>query len=436
MRLRTLTILVGLSLGLLLVISLYVGKPQQGTSGDDNGAVQVYFADNISPAHEAVIARFNERHRGAIEVIPVDLPFEKFTTNERKELLARSLRSKSERLDIFAVDLIWVPRFARWAEPLESHITPHVRSDILPTALQSCVWNDTLVALPMYIDIGLMYYRRDIVRRLPDADAVEERLRASLTWDEMMKLRRRLGYSDRPFYIFQAKEYEGLICNFLEVAKSYDHGFELDTSFSLNSPAAATALQWLVSLVRSGASPADVAKFDENESYRYFLESDAVFVRGWPNFIENFSTFYGDSAKLRSVARAPLPHMAGSEPASVFGGWNLMLSRSSAKKREASQFIEYLQSEEAQRILFELGGFIPINTHVYADTALVASHPELVFYHSLLERGFHRPALVEYTKTSDVLSHYLNKAIEQTIQPSAALEDARRMIESKAVLLR
>jgi multiple sugar transport system substrate-binding protein len=33
---------------------------------------------------------FNSRNKGRIEVVPVNLPFEKFTTNERKELLARS----------------------------------------------------------------------------------------------------------------------------------------------------------------------------------------------------------------------------------------------------------------------------------------------------------------------------------------------------------
>ena len=83
---------------------------------------RIYFADNISVAHEALIKRFNEIYRGEIEVIPVNLPFSKFSTNERKELLVRSLRSKSDLIDVLAVDLIWVPRFAKWCEPLDIHI--------------------------------------------------------------------------------------------------------------------------------------------------------------------------------------------------------------------------------------------------------------------------------------------------------------------------
>jgi beta-glucosidase len=70
---------------------------------------KIYFADHISPAHEELIRKFNIAYENKIEVIPINLPFSKFTTNERKELLARALRGKSDRIDIFSVDLIWIP---------------------------------------------------------------------------------------------------------------------------------------------------------------------------------------------------------------------------------------------------------------------------------------------------------------------------------------
>src|SRR5512140_3173445 len=99
------------AIALVYVLLMRTGA---GLSNDRQEPTRVYFADNISKAHRVIIAEFNKRHAGSIEVVPVDLPFDKFSTNERKELLARSLRSKSDKIDIFAVDLIWVPRFARW----------------------------------------------------------------------------------------------------------------------------------------------------------------------------------------------------------------------------------------------------------------------------------------------------------------------------------
>lgn len=83
--------------------------------------VKLYYVDNISETHQRLIDRFNQRYAGRIEVIPVNLPFSKFSTNERKEILARSLRSKSERIDVFAVDIIWTQRFAKWSHPLDAY---------------------------------------------------------------------------------------------------------------------------------------------------------------------------------------------------------------------------------------------------------------------------------------------------------------------------
>jgi len=110
---------------LTILIYLFINKsaPETGIPA------KIYFADNISIAHEALIKRFNETYRGEIEVVPINLPFSKFSTNERKELLARSLRSRSDLIDVFAVDLIWVPRFAKWCEPLDIHIGMQGRQD-------------------------------------------------------------------------------------------------------------------------------------------------------------------------------------------------------------------------------------------------------------------------------------------------------------------
>ncbi len=100
------------SLVLLLIYNLFSLNRDRL---DQREAVKIYFADNMSKAHLTLIDRFNRLHKDEIEIVPIDLPFSKFTTNERKELIARSLRDKDSRIDIFAVDKIWVPRFAKWA---------------------------------------------------------------------------------------------------------------------------------------------------------------------------------------------------------------------------------------------------------------------------------------------------------------------------------
>jgi multiple sugar transport system substrate-binding protein len=407
------------------------------TSSAGAGVTKVFFADRISLGHQRVIDRFNQIHQGKIEVVPVDLPFEKFSTNERKELLARSLRSRSDKLDVFAVDLIWVRRFARWCEPLDTYIDRSARESVIPVALRSCVYDTSLVAMPLYIDIGLMYYRKDMIDRLPDAAHVEEELEASMSWPDFRRLRKKLGLEGKPYYVFQADDYEGLVCNYLELVAGLDPEAVATDHIDLGSDAARSALRMMVDLVhKDGMSPAGVTEFDENLSYSWMLENNAMFVRGWPNFVENFRKTYPDSAKLGLIRKAALPHFPSRQPTSVLGGWNLMLSKQSTRKAEAVEFIRFAGTKEADKILYDAEGFLPVNRDIYRDTAYMRDHPDLAYYYTLLERGFDRPAMVDYTRISDILSYYIHRAIRRDISVEDALKQASDMINSNKVLIK
>jgi multiple sugar transport system substrate-binding protein len=409
----------------------------QSIVSQDDGVQKVYFADHISPAHQAVIDAFNKKFTGRIEVIAVNLPFTKFTTNERKELLARSLRSKSDRLDVFSVDYIWTTRFAKWSEPLDDHFSEKDKANILSPTLQSCLSENKLVAMPLYIDVGMMYYRKDLLAKLPDAKQIEESLQNSITWEELIALQKRLGMKDQPFYIFQGNDYEGLNCNYFEILASLDENYFRGNNINLNTPTARRALQMLVDVIyKDKISPPVVTQFDENKSYEYWLNSNAMFVRGWSNFIENYRMLYNDTSKFEYVGRASLPHFAGHKVTSVYGGWNLMVSKFSTKKEAAIEFIRFLQTTEAKKILFELGDYIPVNRDVYADSVYLKKYPKLIFYRKLIEHGFHRPFLVDYTKIADIVSHHVHLALKKEMTVDEALAKASSMINSNEVLLK
>lgn len=417
---------ISLALGLAFLVVSVLLFNRLGVGGDEgDGAVRVYYADNISPAHQRVIDQFNALHKGRIEVVPVNLPFEKFSTNERKELLARSLRNKSDRIDIFSVDHIWVSRFSRWCEPLDSNIAPAERRNILPQAEESCTFDGRLMAIPMYIDVGLLYYRKDLLRRLRPDPVFEGRVRKSLTWNEFRALGREARHSGRPFYFFQANDYEGLTCNFFELIAGQDDQFFNRRPLNFQRPEARRALAMLVEFVHEDKiSPPAVSEYDEIQSYTQMLNQDGMFVRGWPNFLESFRSVYADRRKLDLVERAPLPHFEGRNPVSVFGGWNLMISRYSSRKREAIELALFFQQEDMQKILFEFGGYIPTNLQVYADTAYISRHPVLAYYATLINTGFHRPKLVEYTKLSDIVSKAVHRAVKGEVSVEQALREA------------
>lgn len=421
----------------VFILFTFVFSPGGLSSNNSTKLKTIYYVDHISSAHQKVIDLFNERNKGSIKVETINLSFEKFSTNERKELLARYLRSKNNRIDIFSVDQIWVPRFAKWGVPLQHFLDSSEIKNILPQAIETCIYNDSLVAVPLYIDIGLMFYRDDILRKQPDYAELVEKLENSITWEDFIELSNRFKSSTNPFFIFQADDYEGLICSFAELMANQNNPMiSKDDKVLIDSPAGKKSLQLLVDLVNKyNISPQKVSILRENESFRFFAENDGVFVRGWPSMIDDENEFLSDDERS-NIKIVPLPHLKDSEPKLIFGGWNLMVSKFSDKQPEVIQFAKFLLSEESQKIMYEEGRYLPINTRIYADKNFINKYPDLIKFNNLYRYGVHRPFLEDYTNVSDILSYYLNLAIRKEISVDEALKDATKKINEKVILVK
>jgi multiple sugar transport system substrate-binding protein len=159
-------------------------------------------------------------------------------------------------------------------------------------------------------------------------------------------------------------------------------------------------------------------------------------MRAWPGLKKQYFDLIPNSQKLRFLEPAALPHFNGFKSSAVFGGWNFMIPISSKKKKEALKFIKFAHQVENQKMIFEKSGFIPIMRQVYQDNAYMKKNPDLEYFESLLETGFHRPFLVDYTKISDIVSYYTHLAIKGEIGVKQALKQATRLANSKRVLIR
>ena len=71
-----------------------------------------------------------------------------------------------------------------------------------------------------------------------------------------------------------------------------------------------------------------------------------------------------------------------------------------------------------------------------SDRMMMLSFPGLKSYYRLLQRGFHRPFLENYTNISDVLSYYLNLAIRKELTVDEALKMASEKINSESILIK
>ena len=110
------------------------------------------------------------------------------------------------------------------------------------------------------------------------------------------------------------------------------------------------------------------------------------------------------------------------------GGWDLMVSKSSTRKRETMDFVEYLLSEEAQTLLYEESGFFPVVRSFYSDVRLRSNHPEIADIGSLMSTGVHRPSDKNYTNYSEIMAHFFHRALKNEITVDAAVEGATNAI--------
>ncbi|MCF8240863.1 MAG: extracellular solute-binding protein [Melioribacteraceae bacterium] len=418
----------------IVAIIIYVFLPLDFFDSEVEKPVEIYFATNVSSAHQAVIDEFNSKYSGSIKVVPINLSFGLFETNDRKELLTRSLRNKSDKMDIFEVDVIWVERFAKWCAKLDNLIPKEKLKGFLPHAAETCYSNNDLVAAPLYLDIGMIYYREDILRDLPEFDELKKELRHSITWEKFIDLRKKLN---KPYYLFTGDAYEGLVVTFMELILSQNLDFFKNKPIDLNKPESRRALQFLHDLIyKYQISPIDVTHFNEISSYEYYLKNDITFLRGWPIYEKDDRNLYQEAEKKQNLIKAALPHFENSERVSVYGGWNVMVSEYTDKKKEIAKFIEFILEEDTQKKLYELGGYLPALKSIYNDKEFMENNPGLVYEKQLLDRGVPRPYSEDYTRISDIISKSIHQALLNEISIEVALNKATEYINSGKVLIK
>ena len=397
---------------------------------------KIYFADRMTAAHKILIEEYNELHKGKIEVVPIDFPNEDFSTNERKEVLARSLRGRGDGIDIFAVDIIWVQRFAKWGEPLDNYFTQEEKSKIMDEALESCYYDGELVAAPLDMGQGIMYYRQDLLKKLKNGEDIIKKIQDNITWEDFIKLKNQINLPN-PFFTFPAADYEGLVCIYIEELLSLKPKYFEENGFNFETPEAEKTLQLLVDMVnKDNLTPPAVTQYTETSSFKYFINNNGLFLWGWTSYDKDFKDSPVDVAKQVNLRKAPLPYFKNGRPASILGGWDIMISKFSDKKKEAADFIKFLLSNKSQETFFQQSAYYPVIKKFYDDPQYVKKYPEIALYKKLLKTGVHRPAHVEYTKYSKIMSYYFNLAIRKKISVRQALNKCTKAIQLDKLILK
>jgi multiple sugar transport system substrate-binding protein len=344
-------------------------------------------------------------------------------TDLRENLYTTALLAGDDAFDLVSMDVTWTPKFAGagWLAPLDDAFPPGETRDLLPEDLAAGRYGGRLYRVPVRTDVGLLYYRRDLLEGAglapPD------------TFDDLLRIARRLQAPPELWgYVWQGAQYEGLVCNYLEVLHGQG-GFWIDgptLEVGLDRPPARAALDFL-RMCRMGPdpiSPPGVTTYKEEESRRLFQDGRAVFLRSWP-YAWRLAQAPG-SRIAGKIGVQPMVHARGREGGGTLGGWGLGVSRFSRRPGLAMDFIGHAVALASQRELCRDSGYAPALIAAYRDPVLLAANPFLETLRELHRGSILRPAVPRYAQASDILQRHLSAALSGLEPPAQALSVAQR----------
>jgi multiple sugar transport system substrate-binding protein len=368
----------------------------------------------------ALVEGFERENPGiAVELQPIPN-----ASDLAHQLLVTALGAGAEDLDVFVLDVVWVAELARagWLADLSDLFPPaRIRGEFLAGPAEAVVRDGRTRAVPWFVDVGVLYFRKDLVPAPPRTYAeLEAAARAAMARDPRLA-----------GYVWQGRQYEGLSCNFFEALWGRGGDALAGGRLDLDTPAARDALGWLRRLVASGLSPPSVVVAAEEDARRLFGEGRAAFMRNWPYawpLLEDAA-----SPVRGKVGVAALPGEVGPSPGAL-GGWQLGVSATAPPDRRAAaaRLVAHLTSPEANLVLALSYGRNPARRATYDDPRLAAGSPFVASLRPLLDAARPRPVTPYYMLAADALQGELSAAVSGLRPPAEALRRAQAQADAIA----
>lgn len=364
---------------------------------------------------QAVVKQFE--HDTGIRVRYIPRPM---STSEGYALYQRIFQAQSSDFDALTLDVIWPGAMADHLLDLKPALSEHVR-EFLPQMVDSATVDGRMVAVPGYLNCGLLYYRTDLLKKYGYAGPPK-------TWDELEQMAARIQEGERQTnrrfvgFLWQGYTYEGLTCDALEWQSSQGGGNFLDEEGHphVNTPEAKAAFLRAAAWIGT-ISPVGVTAYQEEDARNVFQGGNAAFMRHWPYC-------YAAAVTPKSPIRGkfdvcPLPGKA-----STLGGWEYGVSKYSRHPEAAIEFVRYETSPELQLWRAVEAAYLPTVPRLYSDKGLLEKMPFARVMPEVFQGAVARPSRQARDLYNEASSIYYQGVAEilQGGDPDYALEKMDR----------
>ena len=375
-------------------------------------SVTFLMAAPFADATRDLVKQFNQEHRGEINLKVVRGPLE---TEAMSDLAISSLLLGKAPFDGLLMDVTWLPKYAAagWMEPLEDFFNEKDVDALAIGAREGNSYDGHLYRWPLTADMGLLYYRTDLMEQPP---ATPEEL---VLVSQSLQKDRKVDWG----YVWQGRQYEGLSCVYLEMIDGFGGDWlqPNNNHIGLDLDPGVQAAAWLQELIDQGVSPNAVTNYAEPEALQSFKVGDAAFMRNWPYAWTELQK--SDSAVKGNVGITPMVARPGHSTATL-GSWGLTVLKGSAHVNASIEAIRFLTNESSQKQLFLKHGYTPTQQSVFDDPQLLQDKPILAEFGQALKVVKARPETPLYAQISDVLTRQLSSILTRETTPKDGMNVA------------
>ena len=351
--------------------------------------------------------------------------------------LSAEVASGTSNYDVATIDVIWMAKFAEFAEPLDDLFTDEIKADLPPALLADAQVDGKFVGMPGWANAEILFYRKDLFEVAAQQAAFEEKFGRDLavpqTWEE---------FRDVAVFFTQDTNSDGTIDLYgtdviganpeewmAQVLQAGSPGVVLDDGGNviIDNEAHLKALEFYTGLYCTDkVAPEGAAQVDWGMAQNMFYQGQTAMMKFWAHA---YRLTPEDSKVSGKVGVAPM--IGGTAGvAGIPGPWYNIVPVTAPNKELARKYVAFAIANNAMGIEAPLG--LAARNSAYAS---YADKPGFEHFHSLLEtlgapatKG--RPLVAEWQEIVDqAVTPLLQEALACNADLPGLLAEAKATIE-------
>jgi multiple sugar transport system substrate-binding protein len=341
--------------------------------------------------------------------------------------LATIFAAKSPDIDVVWTYSAWTAEFgsAGFLEPISRRISPELKKDLIPGALESVTYKGVMYGLPRFFSIRSLFYNKKLF-----SEAGLNPEKPPQTWEEFknacVKLTKE-GTGGRPAQWGYLGEYgapNNCVMSFeIFLYLNQGHMFNNKDQVLFNDKRGVKALSELVELHKLGVvDPASMGIASSTDKVTRWIQGIDGIHFGWNNTV-NFSNDPTQSKIVGQLGYGMMP-VFEKQSASLGGSEAYAISKFSKKKDAAFKFIEFVASKEVQKGIALRTGWMPVRYSVFDDPEIQEKLPLSKVIAKQAKFPAYRFAAPYAQEVIDALGPEILLAVKGSETPKQALDNA------------